>query len=153
MKKLIVGIGLFVLVAASGFAWYYFYGPCGRIAVQQASDEIAAISGDWEDAVSLADSTPRMSLAPQIERLQNIQDDLQSMSVPACMEDARDQVDEGMAGIVLAYTMFLGQADDSEVSSEMMSGFSRLFDGQSQVEEIRECAPFCRPDPYEMQAP
>lgn len=148
----LVVLAVVLLIGGAG-GWYYTLGPCGTIRVQKASAELTRIAGDWEDAARLADSTPRMALSSQIANMQSIQDELQAVDVPACLEQARAQLDDGMSGGIRGYTLFLAQAEEAQVTSQMRSSAGDYVDGLSQLEEVSQCAPFCRPDPYEMQVP
>jgi hypothetical protein len=69
----------------------------------------------FADAVSLAGSTPRISLSEPIANLQEIRRDAEDLEVPSCLEDAHAQLIEYMDAYVEAYLSFLSDADDAIV--------------------------------------
>ena len=64
MKKIVLVFVIVLIVAAGGFGWYYFYGPCGTTKVTQANEELTRVIEDFYDGIDVASSTPRISLSP-----------------------------------------------------------------------------------------
>jgi hypothetical protein len=71
----------------------------------------------WDDATKLADSTPRMGLAPQIAAMQTIRREAQALDAPSCAEQAKQFLLAAMDASVNAYIAFLGQQPDTEVQA------------------------------------
>lgn len=153
MKKFIPIIIVLVVVVAGGFGWYYLYGPCGTVPVHRANDQLTVVIDKFAEAFDVAVSTPRISLSPQIIRLQEIQDELKAVEVPSCMAPAKSRMEKSFSTNINALVMFMGQANDSEVNNEMSTGRSQMLTANDELNAIVECAPFCKADPYKRVAP
>ena len=97
MKKIgLITIVLVVAIAGS-FGWYYLYGPCGTVPVHRANDQLTVVIDKFTEAFDVAVSTPRISLSPQIIRLQEIQDELKAVEVPSCMAPAKSRMEKSFS--------------------------------------------------------
>ena len=86
---------------------------------QQATSfvtEVQPIFQEWTDATTLAGSTPRASLSTEIGKLQELRRRVQALQVPACAELVRQNLVTMMDGSIQAYTAFLGQKPENDVS-------------------------------------
>lgn len=123
MKRVIVLTGL-LLLGCSGLA---IGGPaptpdpCSPAEVQQYVDAIDDVGRRFDDAVSLADSTPRMSLAPMIESMQAIRRDAEDLEVPECAESVRFALVLYMDRTINAFISFLGNDPDTVVNENFQS--------------------------------
>ena len=95
---------------------------CGqRSCVEQEPAFTKTLQGllqEWQDASTLAGTTPRVSLAPQVATLQGIRRKVQALEPPACGKDARDSLVIAMDAGIDAYTAFLGQSSDADIKSK-----------------------------------
>jgi hypothetical protein len=92
---------------------------CSTADGERVYDLPSDVSDRWDDAVTLADSTPRMQLAGQIETLQAIRRDLSDQDWPACAERAQSAMRDAMDAAIDAFIAFLGQEPDSTVNAFM----------------------------------
>jgi len=62
---------------------------CTKSNVEARLEEMDQFDAEFEDGMQLAASTPRMSLASQIENLQAIRRRAETVEVPECMDDLK----------------------------------------------------------------
>jgi hypothetical protein len=62
---------------------------------------------EWDDALKLADSTPRNQLAPQIARLQELRRGMQSATWPSCAATAKTKLIAAMDAWIDVYINFM----------------------------------------------
>ena len=72
---------------------------------------------EWDDAVHLADSTSRISLAPQIATLQRIRRDVVAQEWPDCGQAAQQHLVKHMDYTIEGFIGFLGQRQDTYVQA------------------------------------
>lgn len=150
MKKAIVVIAVVLVLALGGFAWYYLSGPCGILAVNQATDQMISLDEKFTDAVKVAESTSRISLSGPISELQSIAREINNLEVPACLEPAKKYYYKSADSEIMALLAFAAQEKDSVVSSHMRLSVSFYSDAQDEIEKIKACAPFCTQDKYKI---
>lgn len=141
LHKAGIGLAVVALIVSAG-AWY-LYGSCGTVAVANSTKEMATLLGKWQDATTLASSTPRMSLPAQITRLQEIRTDTSAMEVPLCLLGAQSLLLKSMDYAIDGFMAFLGQKADSTVSGYFASAANVIRQYTEEVTRVKQCAPFC----------
>lgn len=68
----------------------------------------------WDDAVAVANQTPRMTLAASISDMQAVQRDAEAVEVPACLTAAHDNLLSAMEFTVGGFLSFLSGESESE---------------------------------------
>ena len=114
--------------------------PCA-IQAESFITSVEAVLDDWDDAVSIANSTSRMSLGPAVAELQKIRRDVGDFDAPACAEGVREPLLDYMDGIVDAFLKFMPQETDGVVErafadanahlDEFFAEFTKLTLGQA----------------------
>ena len=82
---------------------------------EQVFDLLSEVSQRWDDAVALADQTPRMQLAGQIGNLQEIRRDAQNQEWPKCGDPAQEALVAGMNAGIEGFIAFLGDEEQSVI--------------------------------------
>lgn len=93
---------------------------------------------EWDDAAAIAGSTSRISLAPQVTRLQEIKRDVDNMNVPLCAILAHMDLVRYMEGNIDAYLAFMSQEDEDEITQLFKEANEYLDDWSEAVAEIDE---------------
>lgn len=86
--------------------------PLGRCAsgdAQRLINTLQSKAQEWDDAVKLANSTPRIALAPQVQNLQRIRREAAALSVPSCGAKSQALMLAYMDTAINAFIDFLGQ--------------------------------------------
>ncbi len=88
--------------------------PCSTRDGRRVFDALNAHAREWDDAIKLANSTPRMQLAPQIQNLQRIRRDVQAQEWPACGQAAQGLLVALMDAQIEGFIAFLAQRPPEE---------------------------------------
>lgn len=111
----------------------------------EAHEVLSAIRIEWNNAFALAQSTPRVSLAEQIARLQSIESKLNRIEVPECYALSKFALQKEMSAAATELLNFL-RLNESETKRyaairEAYSGFNQLgpkcFDSEKEDFERR----------------
>ena len=73
---------------------------------------------EWDDATTLANSTPKIQLSDRIADLQRIRREAATKALPACAESTRPLLLSFMDSTIDAFTAFLGNQPDDVVQSK-----------------------------------
>lgn len=73
---------------------------------------------EWDDAVDIANQTPRVGLPNVIPELQDIRLRTEDLEIEECFEDAHSFLVKYMNYTIDAFIAFMGQEDDSVVSQK-----------------------------------
>lgn len=73
---------------------------------------------EWDDAISIANQTPRGSLPNVIPGLQEIRRRTENLEIEECFKDAHSFLVKYMDYTIDAFIAFMGQEDDSVVSQK-----------------------------------
>lgn len=87
--------------------------------VETYLEELEFMMEEWDDTVTIAESTSRMSLAPIIQDMQNIKRDARRLDRPECAVYLQDLVTLAMESEITALLAFLTQESDTVVSRKM----------------------------------
>lgn len=98
--------------------------PAPVIASMSCADEAAPflaqiqpLAREWDDANRLASSTPRASLAPQIDKLQALRRKAEDLEAPDCAAGIKQPLVATMETTTQAFIAFLGQQAEDDVSA------------------------------------
>lgn len=95
--------------------------PTAASCYEQSLDyvtEVDAILQTWDDAMSVAGSTPRISLPSVIADLQEIKRTASEITPPTCAQTAHETLIRYMEYAVEAYLSFLAQDPDATVTTK-----------------------------------
>ncbi|KAF0108654.1 MAG: hypothetical protein FD146_540 [Anaerolineaceae bacterium] len=80
---------------------------------------VAPILTEWSDAFALATQTPRISLAPQVEALQDIKREAETLDIPQCAVESHSHLIASMDHSINAMMAFLANKPDAEVNASL----------------------------------
>jgi len=90
----------------------------------------------WDDALTLADSTPRGSLPPQIADLQRIRRETEDLEVPDCAAEAKEHLVGAMDAGIDGFIAFLGQEDQSIIDANFRTVGTELAAYQNELDSM-----------------
>ncbi len=85
--------------------------------VGKYKDTVMPLVQEWDDAVKLANNTPRMTLPAQIEEMQRIRRDMGGLKIQSCLEDAHGNLLKSMDLQIDGFLSFLKQDPEAVVQS------------------------------------
>ena len=136
----IVHILLVVVLVAGVFIGFKMYTAhqeamekealAARLAAEKAQlhksyDALSGIVRQWDDAVTLAESTARIGLAQRIADLQQIKRDTDAIATQKCLAISSEKLKESMTYTIDALMQFMSKGnDDSGYITPMLAGRS-----------------------------
>lgn len=112
-------------------------------AERSAVDRSYAAAGDllarWDDAVTLAGATSRISLGDRVGALQALVREAEALVLPACLESHKPALVKGLHGVVDGYIAFMGDANLGKLVAQAAIG-----DGANAVQAFRTELSSCR---------
>jgi PBP1b-binding outer membrane lipoprotein LpoB len=118
---------------------------CGKERVSQSIEEMDDILTRYLDDFELASNTGRISLSPIVSKMQDKYQDVRDMSVPTCLNDARDYLSSSMKQSTQGFLSFMAQDANSVVSSYFDKGSNLIKKYADEKERVLSCAPDCAP--------
>lgn len=89
-----------------------------RCDLEEYNTAVKPLLEEWDDAISIANQTPRGSLPSVIPGLQEIRRRTENLEIEECFEDAHPFLVKYMDYTIDAFIAFMGQEDDSVVSQK-----------------------------------
>ncbi len=134
MKRILMIAVPGLLVAVGAWAWLYSRGDCGKRRMDIGVRDISASAAKWDDAFKLAAASSRMTIGPNIGKLQEVRREVEQRDLPPCLARPRMLLVDRMNLTIEYLTRFMGGTDES--SSEMTGLAARIksaandFDGE-----------------------
>ncbi len=135
---------LFLLIAISVLIAGCQNTYCPPDEAEASIAELKLIAEEWDDALFLARSTPRMSLSGPIGELQQIRRNVSNLDVPECLEKSRKSLELGMYSAIEGMLAFMGQESDESVSKYFKLYNKQLDDYLEEIKEVNKCLPRCK---------
>ena len=99
-------------------------------------EQLNSIESRWDDAISLAGSTPRIQLANSVSNLQELKNDLNATEVSDCLAPAKGKFSKYMDNNIQFFLDFMRDADNNS-SYKYKSENNRLIKEYFKIKE--EC--------------
>lgn len=130
MKRIFLSV-LLVLLTVSVSA-------CGaaKCDVDKYNTTVQPLAKQWDDAVALANQTPRASLAPQISALQSIERETEALTVDECLKDTHAELVSSMTSTIDGFLAFLGQEPDAKITALFQSADTHLNQWKSKLAAV-----------------
>jgi hypothetical protein len=130
MKRIaIVAVALFILSACAAPATPAMTptpDPCSQSEITKYIDTINGVARRFDDAYTLANSTPRMSLPPVISDLQAIRRDTEDLKVPVCADKAKQALVAYMNATIESIRLFMVDDFDSKIDAANADAVKKL---------------------------
>lgn len=141
MRKIIIVVS--ILVTFILFASCTNPNSCTEKNVQQYVDSRDLVAEKWVDAVELADSTARISLAPQIDKLQEIKREASAIEPPDCLNISHSSFIIYMDKTINSFMLFMQDAPNNSIFDAIDESNTYLQKSSDELEKILECVPNC----------
>jgi hypothetical protein len=135
----LVVFALLLLAACAGSPLAAAPTPEPSCAEQSAPfiSQVQPLVQEWTDAATLAGQTPRVALAPQIDKLQEIRRRAQALEAPACAMPAKQHLVDSMDFSIKGFLAFLGQQSDSATSKLFTQATDNLTAFTNDIQHIQ----------------
>lgn len=137
MKKALLIVILFSFLLA-GCNTY-----CPEEETAAGIESINDLAGDWDDAFTLANSTPRIQLSNRIADLQSVQSEVDDLEVPECLIPTRYYLSRFMDTSIDGFIAFMEQESDTYVSATFDIASSEMQMFFDEFDRVQDCYPRC----------
>jgi hypothetical protein len=103
--------------------------------------EIEPLFDEFQDAINIASSTPRIALAVVIRDMQRIRRDLDDVIAPDCAAEGHGLLVSGMDGAINAFVTFLGDGSDSTMAYHLRQSTNDMDNAFQQFTALAEGRP------------
>ena len=136
-------LGVMVVAALGVYAWYAVYGPCTRGTVNTASTALFEQVAAFEAAYQAAASATPIGLMGPVTSMQQTLWDTREVTVPACMQFARNELIISMESAIRAFLAVMNGESRETVEGLLQDSQAHLDIFATELETVNKCAPFC----------
>lgn len=137
---------ILLIVAALGvYSWFFLYSPCEVNAVQEASATLVSQLNFYDSVYQVATNASRTSLVRPVATLQQILMDTQQITVPACMQMAKNELINYMGTVILAFQSYSAGESDATILDLLKQSDAQYANFKAEMDAVNKCAPFCFP--------
>ena len=137
---------VFLLVATAGtYTWYGVFRPCEVNAVRDASDFLVRQLKTYDRVYQVAVAASRTTPDHPVNLLKQIFMDTQQISVPACLQTAKNELLNYMGTVISAFQAFRAGEADATVLGLVKQSDAQYMNFHAKIKEVIKCAPFCLP--------
>ena len=138
-------IVLLIVAAAGMYTWYSVYRPCKVDAVEQASTRLITQLNFYDRVYQVTTNASRTSLVRPVAALQQIVMDTQQITVPVCMQTAKNELVNYMGTVIRAFLAYGAGEPNAAVQELINQSDAHYSNFSTELEAVKECAPFCFP--------
>lgn len=124
-----------VIVAVLAVAGYAYHSNSKRQELDAAMAQLNEQAKLWDDANRVAAATSRIALPTQINNMQGIKRNVESLTLPACLRDTQQNLAGAMDAAIQGYLAFMANtngngesaaATEFERAKELMNRFKSI---------------------------
>ena len=145
-------IVLFLTAAAGAYTRYSLRSSCDVGAVQQASVFLTTQLNMYDRVYQVAISASRTAPDHPVNTLKQIVMDTQELSVPVCVQTAKNELVNYMGTVILAFQAYRAGEADATVEDLIQRSETQYVNFRSEMTAVKECAPYCIPSLRELRA-
>jgi len=128
MKRLVILMLTALLILAG----------CGNTALETYLEETADITARFDDAISVANNTPRMQLSGVIRDMQAIQREAEALNTPEEAQENKEYLLEWMDYTIAGFLVFMGQEEELKIElafATAKGGLNRYVQTRAKLED------------------
>jgi len=138
-------IVLLIFSAAALYAWIFVYNPCEVEVVKETSTMLVTQLTMYDGVFQVAVTASRTSPDHPVNTLKQIFMDTQEISVPACMQTAKNELLNYMGTVINAFQAYRAGEADATVRGWIKQSDAQYTNFQAELKAVNKCAPFCLP--------
>ena len=138
-------IVLLLLTPLGLYAWRYVFNPCEVDAVEEATIFLKTQLNFYDRVFQVAATASPTTLDYPVLTMQQILMDTQEISVPACMQTAKNALISYMEIIIRAFRAWGAGEADATLRDLLHQSDVQYANFSAELREINKCAPFCMP--------
>ena len=138
-------IVLLIVAAAGLYTWIFVLNPCEVDVVKDASTILIAQLKTYDGVYGVAATASRTAPDHPVNTLKQIFMDTQEVSVPACMQRAKNELINYMGAVISAFDAYRAGEADAAVR-DLINQSNRHYDNfNTELDAVNKCAPYCIP--------
>ncbi|HCU57456.1 MAG TPA: hypothetical protein DF984_04395 [Anaerolineaceae bacterium] len=141
MKKILFLIILSIFLVGCGSNKENVY--CPSEISSESIDQLMLLHDAFVDYYNVAGATGRAYLAPPVLAMQEVKQEVSALTVPTCLEVAKDNLIKGMDYNVDGYLAFMKEEGNIAINEEFENGDKYLELFYDNISEILDCLPDC----------
>lgn len=135
---------LMLAAAAAGvYTWQSLRGSCDVAAVDHASALLLKQLDRFDHAYQFTTSASPASLVRPVAELQQLHMDTRQVTVPACLETAKQELAGYMGAVIRAFLAYGAQEPDDSIRALLEQSDVHYGNFLTELEAVDRCAPFC----------
>lgn len=138
-------VGILIVGAVGIYSWYFWINPCDLNRVERSSTALISQLNWYDSAYQFAATASQSALTRPVQVLQEIAMDTEQLRVPACMQTAKNELVDYMDTVVRAFQAYMQSETNATVRSILDESTIHLNNFTTELESVRECAPYCAP--------
>jgi hypothetical protein len=138
-------IVLFIFASLGLYAWIFVYNPCEVEVVKETSTMLVTQLTMYDGVFQVAVTASRTAPDHPVNTLKQIFMDTQEISVPACMQTAKNELLNYMGTVINAFQAYRAGEADATVRGWIKQSDTRYTNFQAELKAVNKCAPFCLP--------
>jgi hypothetical protein len=141
---LLPAAGLLILLIGSAVAYtFYLRSSCDVKAVEESSAVLLRQRNRYDHSYQFAVTAARDAIVRPVAELQQIMMDTQDVTVPRCLQTAKQELVGYMGTVIQAFFAYGSGEADTSVRDLIDQSQGHYDNFGTELEVVKECAPFC----------
>ena len=138
-------LGMVIVGSMGIYIWYFWMNPCDVKGVEKASTTLISQLNWYDSAYQFAATASQSALTRPVQVLQEIAMDTEQLTVPACMNTAKNELVTYMGAVVRAFQAYMRAESNATVRGLLDESTIHFYNFTMELEAVKECAPYCAP--------
>ena len=138
-------VGILIVGLMGIYIWYFWMNPCDVNRVEKASTTLISQLNWYDSAYQFAATASQSALTRPVQVLQEIAMDTEQLTVPACMQTAKNELVTYMSTVVRAFQAYMRAETNATVRGILDESTIHFNNFTMELEAVKECAPYCAP--------
>ncbi len=136
---------LILVASASIYAWVYLFNPCEVEGVKETSAFLTSQLRAYDGLYQFTTTVYRDGIDPPLYKLQQIYMNTKTVTVPVCMQKAKQDLLDYMRTVIRAFDAFAAGQENSTIRDLVNLANKQYDEFRAELQAVNECAPWCMP--------
>ncbi|HEX6035578.1 MAG TPA: hypothetical protein VFY83_14140 [Anaerolineales bacterium] len=140
---LLAGLFTALIAGVSIYIWVEPFKPCEVQDVQQASAFLTSQLRAFDDLYQFTTTVYREGIDSPLYKLQQIYMNTKAVTVPNCMQNAKQELLDYMRTVIRAFQAFAAGQADATIRDFVNQSNKQYDNFKAELNAVNECAPWC----------
>ncbi len=136
---------LILVASASIYVWVSLLNPCEVDEVKETSSFLTSQLRAYDDLYQFTTTVYRDGIDPPLYKLQQIYMNTEAVTVPICMQRAKQDLLDYMRTVIRAFEAFAAGQENSTIRDLVNLSNEQYDRFRAELQAVNECAPWCMP--------